>query len=78
MFLMKIVLLDWYSDMEIIFRKFEWNLALKMILKIFNFWQLWLKKSYKLSKNPLNVVICLLKSIEFYWTLYKIPQLSSY
>ena len=36
-------------------------------LKISSFWQIWIKKSYKISKNPLNVVIGIRTKI--YWIL---------
>ena len=46
---------------------------LKMILNFenFQFWHVWLKKFYKVSKNPLRVLILMQKSIEFYLPHYE-------
>ena len=38
------------------------------------YWRRWLKKSCKLSKNPLNMLINVQKSIEFHLIYQEVPQ----
>ena len=77
MLLIKVVLLIWYSEKNIVFGKIDLIFGpenLLWTLKMPNFWWLCLKPSYKISKNPLNMLIGGEKSIEFHLSHYEIPR----
>ena len=81
MLLIKLVLLIRYSDKKIIFRKIELIFGLQnwlWKLKLSNFWQSSIKRSYKISKVPLRGLIEIQKTIEFHLYHWKILQPSSY
>ena len=79
--LIKFLLLIWSSDKIIIFRKIKLILGLQnwpWKLKMSNFSQSSIKRSYKISKNPFKRLIYKQKSIKIHLHHWKIPCLSPY